>query len=145
MKISARNVLAGKVERVTKGAVNAEVDLKVSEADRIAAIITNGSVDALGLKPGDAAYAVIKASDVMIGKDLEGARLSARNVLSGTVAAVHDGAVNSEVTVRLSGGAEVAASITKASVHNLELKPGDAVSAVIKASNVMVGVDHQRS
>jgi molybdate transport system regulatory protein len=122
--------------------VNAEVDLKLDGGEKVAAIITNASADSLGLKAGSAAYAVIKASDVMIGKELGDAKLSARNVLKGAVAAVHDGAVNSEVTVRLSGGSEVTASITKASVHNLELKKGDAVSAVIKASNVMVGVDH---
>lgn len=142
MKISARNVLAGKVERVTNGAVNAEIDLKLGGGDAIVAIITNTSAASLGLKTGSSAYAVIKASEVMIGKGIERARLSARNILSGTVAAVHDGAVNSEVIVRLQGGAEVAASITKTSVHNLELKPGDVVSAIIKASNVMIGVDH---
>jgi molybdate transport system regulatory protein len=142
MKISARNILAGKIERVTKGAVNAEVDLELGGGDKVAAIITNASADALGLSAGRAAYAVIKASDVMIGKNLDGARLSARNVLKGTVASVSEGAVNSEVTVQLAGGAQVAASITRESVHALGLKKGEAVSAIIKASHVMIGVDH---
>lgn len=140
MKISARNVLEGKVDKVVKGAVNAEVDLQLAGGETIAAIITNASVDRLGLSAGNAAFAIIKASDVMIGKGLASARLSARNVLDGTVAAIHDGAVNSEVTVRLPGGSQVVASITKASVQALALKQDDAVSAVIKASNVMVGV-----
>ena len=142
MKISARNILAGKVGKVAKGAVNAEVDLELTGGEMIAAIITNSSVESLSLGVGRAAYAVIKASDVMIGRGMDGVKLSARNVLHGTVAGVHEGAVNSEVTVRLAGGSQVVASITKESVHKLGLKQGEAVSAVIKASSVMIGVDH---
>src|SRR5579863_4286815 len=140
MKISARNILRGTVQSVTKGAVNAEVTLALQGGETMVAIITNGSVDALGLKAGTSAYAVIKASEVMIGKNLENARLSARNILPGRVANFVDGAVNSEVEVRLAGGTSVIASITKASVHALDLREGDAVSAVIKASHVLLGV-----
>jgi molybdate transport system regulatory protein len=140
LKISARNVLAGTVDKVTKGAVNAEIDLRLKAGDNVVAIITNHSVDALELSQGKPAYAVIKASEVMIGKHLEGARLSARNVLAGVVAHLQAGAVNSEVVVRLSEGSEVVASITKASVAALDLKVGDKVSAIVKASHVMIGV-----
>lgn len=140
MKISARNTLAGTVTKVTKGAVNAEVDLSLKGGGSIVSIITNSSVDSLGLKEGKAAYAIIKASSVMIGK--EPGKVSARNVLGGTVAAVHDGAVDSEVSLKLSGGTELVAIITKESVHSLGLKAGDAATAIIKASSVLVGVDH---
>ena len=142
MRISARNILVGEVSSVQKGAVNALITIALKSGDIVTAVITNSSVDSLGLRPGAAAYAVIKASEVMIGKGLETARLSARNILPGTIAGIRDGAVNSEVVVRLSGGAEIAASITKESVAALDLKIGDTVSAVIKASNVLVGVDH---
>ena len=81
MKISARNQLAGTVEKVTKGAVNAEIDLKLEGGEKIAAIITNASANALKLKKGAAAFAVMKASEVMVGTDMDGAKLSARNVL----------------------------------------------------------------
>jgi len=140
MKISARNLLTGKVTSVTKGAVNAEVVLLLAGGESVVANITNSSVDSLGLKEGAAAFAIIKASEVMIGKGLDGAKLSARNVLAGEVSKLQDGAVNSEVVVRLPGGTEVVASITKGSVHSLGLQAGDKVSAVVKASNVMVGV-----
>lgn len=140
MKISARNVLAGTVKTVTKGAVNAEVTLALEGGDTVVAIITNHSVDSLGLRAGGAAYAVIKASEVMIGKGVESAKLSARNVLSGTVARLEPGAVNSEVEIKLTGGTPVVASITKASTQALDLKQGDKVSAIVKASNVLVGV-----
>jgi len=140
MKISARNVLSGTIEKVTKGAVNAEVNLQLEGGEKVAAIITNASADALKLKKGTAAFAIVKASEVMIGREMDGAKLSARNVLAGVVSKVQDGAVNSEVTLTLPGGSKVVASITKASVKRLGLKKGAKASAVIKASNVMVGV-----
>jgi molybdate transport system regulatory protein len=140
MKISARNVLAGTVKNVTRGAVNAEVVLALEGGDTVVAIITNHSVDSLGLKEGSAVYAVIKASEVIIGKGVEGAKLSARNILAGEVARLEPGAVNSEVEIKLPGGTAVVASITKASVAALDLKQGDKVSAIIKASHVLVGV-----
>jgi len=140
MKISARNILAGKVDKVVKGAVNAEIDLTLEGGETVVAIITNVSADALGLKAGTTAYAIIKASEVIVGKDVQAGKLSARNVLDGVVESVEDGSVNSEVIIRLPGGSLIAASITKASVHALDLKGGDKVSAIIKASNVIVGV-----
>ena len=140
MKISARNILAGKVDKVVKGAVNAEIDLTLQGGETVVATITNVSADTLGLSEGMAAYAIIKASEVIVGKDVEAGKFSARNVLDGVVDSVEDGAVNSEVIIQLPGGSMVAASITKASVHALGLKSGDKVSAIIKASNVIIGV-----
>ncbi len=140
MKISARNVLAGEVKEVTRGAVNAEIILALQGGELIAAVITNGSANSLDLVKGKKAFAIMKASEVMIGKGLEQAKLSARNILAGEVAHVTAGAVNSEVVVRLPGGTEIVASITRASVEALELKIGDRVSAVVKASNVLIGV-----
>ncbi|MBX6393001.1 MAG: TOBE domain-containing protein [Burkholderiales bacterium] len=69
MRISARNVLRGKVLEVKKGQTTAHVRLELSSGDVLTAAITNEAVDELGLKAGEQAYAVIKASDVMIGKD----------------------------------------------------------------------------
>lgn len=66
-------------------------------------------------------------------------KLSARNVLPGTVIEVQRGAVNARVRIRLEGGAVVTASITNEAVDELALAPGVAASAVIKASDVMVG------
>ena len=94
MKISARNVLAGKVQNITKGAVNAEVVLTLEGGETVVAIITNSSVDSLGLEEGKSAYAIIKASEVIVGKGVDAAKLSARNVLAGEVSSVLDGAVN---------------------------------------------------
>jgi molybdate transport system regulatory protein len=140
MRISARNVLAGKVKEITKGAVNAQVMLTLDGGEEMVAIITNSSVESLGMTVGSGAFAIVKASDVIVGKGLDGVRLSARNILAGVVSSVQDGAVSSEVEIRLPGGTTVVASITKESVSALALKSGDAVFAVVKASNVMLGV-----
>ena len=69
MRISARNVLKGRVERVVPGAVNTEVTLRLPGGEEIVSIITKASAERLGLAEGKDAYAVIKASDVMIAID----------------------------------------------------------------------------
>ena len=68
-------------------------------------------------------------------------KISARNVLKGTIKQITEGAVNSEVILILPNGLEITSVITKSSVKNLKLKKGKEVYAVIKASNVMIAVD----
>jgi molybdopterin-binding protein len=69
MKISARNSLKGKVKNVTHGAVNSEITLELAPGIEITSIITRDSATRLGLEEGRPAYAIIKASDVMVGVD----------------------------------------------------------------------------
>lgn len=69
MKLSARNVLKGTITKVTRGAVNSEVVIRLASGTEIVSIITNASVDNLGLKENKEAYAVIKASSVMLATD----------------------------------------------------------------------------
>jgi molybdopterin-binding protein len=69
-------------------------------------------------------------------------RISARNTLKGKVKHVQIGAVNTEVTVELPGGAEIVSIITKRSAEDLGIALGKPVYAVIKASSVMIAVDH---
>jgi molybdopterin-binding protein len=68
-------------------------------------------------------------------------KLSARNVLPATVKAVTPGAVDTEVVVELAPGIEVVSIITKKSAEKLGLKPGTKAYVIVKASNVMIGVD----
>lgn len=69
MKISARNILKGKVKEIIAGAVNSEVVIELPGGTTIVSVITKESVESLGLKVGKEAFAVIKASNVMIGVD----------------------------------------------------------------------------
>lgn len=68
-------------------------------------------------------------------------KLSARNVLEGTVKQVTHGAVESEIVIELSPGVEIVATITKGSAEAMKLAAGVKACAVIKASNVIVGVE----
>ena len=68
MKISARNQIKGKVVAVEKGQTTAHVRIDIGGGVIITSSITNEAVDDLGLKVGDDAVAIIKASDVMVGK-----------------------------------------------------------------------------
>ena len=68
-------------------------------------------------------------------------KLSARNVLKGTVKMITEGAVNTEVVVELLGGQEMVSVITKSSAHSLGLAKGKSVYSVIKASSVILAVD----
>ena len=69
MEISARNVLKAKVLKVVMGAVNAEVTLELPGGLQLTSIITIASAERLGLKEGKDAYAVIKASNIMVAVD----------------------------------------------------------------------------
>jgi molybdopterin-binding protein len=69
MRISARNILKGKVKKIIPGAVNSEVIIETASGEEIVSIITKESVDSLDLKVGKDVYAVIKASNVMVAVD----------------------------------------------------------------------------
>jgi molybdopterin-binding protein len=66
MKISARNVLKGKVTKIITGAVNSEVMIELPGGTQLVSVITKSSVESLELKVGKEVYAVIKASNVMV-------------------------------------------------------------------------------
>lgn len=69
MKISARNTLAGTVKLIKKGMVNSEVVLSLGDETEVVSIITNDAVESLGIKVGGKAYAIVKASSVMLAVD----------------------------------------------------------------------------
>lgn len=69
MRLSARNQLKGRIAEIEKGAVNSTVRIDLGGGNEVTAVITNASVEDLGLEPGKQAYAVIKSTEVMIGVD----------------------------------------------------------------------------
>ena len=140
MKISARNVFEGNITALVDGAVNAEVEITTTGGDRIIAIVTECSVQSLGLVIGKPVMAFIKAPWVIVLTDDSGIKLSARNHLAGTVQRIEKGEINSEIGIKLTGGTLVYAVITNEAVMELGLKPGAPASALIKASHVVIGV-----
>lgn len=141
MRTSARNHFVGQIADVKPGAVNDEVTLRAADGLEIVAIVTHGSAESLGLAAGKAAFALVKASSVLVMVDVDAGRVSARNCVAGTVASLTKGAVNAEVVIAAPGGAQVVAIVTNDSVDRLGLAPGKPASAIFKASSVIIGVD----
>jgi molybdate transport system regulatory protein len=137
MKTSARNQLFGKVDKIIKGAVNSEVELDIGNGEKIVAVITNDSVESLGFEIGEEAYAIIKASWIILSKE-KPKKLSARNIISTKVTAVIPGAVNSEVKMGVADKT-LAAVVTNEAIEDLKIKEGDTIYAIFKASNVILG------
>jgi len=116
MKISARNQYVGPVTALREGAVNFEVRMRLDGENSLVANITKESAEVLGLGIGTEVMALVKASSVLLMTD-EGARTSARNHLWGEVCAIHQGAVNSEVTLALPSGKTVTAIVSVPSAY----------------------------
>lgn len=141
MKTSARNQFPGTITSVKTGAVNDEIVLRTKEGLEIVAIITHASTVALGLAPGKEAYALIKASSIIVMMDADKVLVSARNCLRGKLSAVTKGAVNAEVQIDTPDGARVAAIVTNESADRLDLATGKEATAIFKASSVLIAVD----
>ena len=134
--ISARNQLNGKIKSISKGLVNADIVIETDSGLEISSVITLGSCETMGLEIGSPVVAVVKASNVLvaIGKDFT---VSSRNKITGKVKTIVKGAVNDEVVID-ADNTEIVSIITDASVQRLGLAEGTEVSALIKASNVII-------
>lgn len=141
MQTSARNSFYGTIEEVKSGAVNAEVTLKLQGEDRIIAAVTTDSIQRMNLKAGTPAWALIKASWVILAKPNAKNQTSARNFLCGKVANITEGPVNVEVIIELEGGNTLASVITHSALDEMKLKQGEPICALIKASHVLIGTD----
>lgn len=140
MKTSARNQFSGTVSSVKRGSVNDEVTLDIVGGQRLVAIITRDSTDSLNLAPGCDAFALVKASSVIIATGTDGARVSARNQLSGVITRLVVGEVNADVSITLPGGGVLGATVSLEGSESLGLKEGMTVMALFKASSVIMGV-----
>lgn len=140
VKTSARNQFFGKVSEIKQGPVNVEVELTLPGGDKVYSVITHGGLDNLGLALGDEAWALVKASWIILALPAAAHMLSARNRLLGRITRIVPGNVNTEVVLQLAGGNTVSAVITNESVADLALEEGKEVCAVFKASSVILGV-----
>lgn len=136
--LSARNCIKGEIKEIKKGAVNGLVKIQ-SGNELLTANISLESIEKLGLAEGKTAYAVVKATDVMVA--LEKVKLSARNQISGKVSEVKKGAVNGIVKIDSDCGNKFTSTISIDSIEELGLEAGKSVYVVIKATSVMVMVD----
>ena len=137
LQTSARNQFLGTISAIDTGAVNSEVLIGISSEQQIVAMVTEQSRQDMSLEVGIPLVAMIKASSVTLalGDELQ---VSARNVLRGTVSKLDGGAVNTDVSVELPGGKTLSAMITNRSAEQLGLAEGMSISALFKASSVIL-------
>ena len=136
---SARNQLQAQITEVREGAVNSLIVAKLQGGEIVKATVTVDSQKALDLVAGKKVVYLFKASSIIVAKDENGLKLSATNQLKGKVVKVVEGAVNAEVDIEIAGGDKLSAIITNESAKNLALKAGDEVTAIIKASHIIIG------
>lgn len=136
LRTSARNALRGTVARIDDHAVTSTVTLALGEGVEIVSVITRRSRDELGLEIGKPAIALIKSSFVALSRD--GRSEAGVNRLAGTVADREDGEAASEVSLTLSVGKTLVATLPRSEVQPAV---GDCVVAIIEPSNVILAVE----
>lgn len=138
MKVSARNQLTGKVTRIITGAVNNEVDITLEHGEVLTTVITKESCEALDIRNGKEAIAIIKAPWVVLANVDSGLRFSARNQFRGKITKIVNGAVNSTIHLKTEKGLPLTAIITNEGRDEMELHEGNEVIALVKASGVIL-------
>lgn len=140
MLTSARNQFTGKIIKIEKGAVYSEIFLDIDKSLKIIAIIPNSGLMDLAIKKGSLTHALFQASDVMLSTETK-MKISARNQFLGTIDRIVKGAVNSEITLNLGNRKTICSITSNASVKELKLVRGMEVKALIKSSNIILGVN----
>ncbi|WP_087049047.1 TOBE domain-containing protein [Caballeronia ptereochthonis] len=141
MRTSARNHFVGHIAEINHGAAGDEVVLRTPGGIDIHALLTSGTARSLGLSRNSEAFALVRATSVIVLVDFDNSKVSARNCVVGKVAFVERGPSNAEVCVAAPGGAQVVSFITNDGVDRLGLSPGKPATAVFKATSVIIGVE----
>lgn len=139
MSLSARNQLSCQIIDIKTGAVNSQITAKLSNGEILRASITVESEKNLGLKIGKKVIFIFKAPSVMLANDEE-LNLSAANLLKGRVIEAKIGSVNAEIVLEINNHQTVTAIITKESAMQMKIGVGDELVAIIKASQIIIGV-----
>jgi len=145
MQTSARNKFFGNVVAVKKGTILSEVVLTTTGGFTIVSVITNESLDKLGIAEGRAAVAYVKAPWVILVKDPDSPQTSSRNRLHGEIKRINQGNISAEIVLELADGTEVCALITDESVKALKLVVGDKIWVLFKAFSVILGTEDSAS
>jgi len=140
-RTSARNSFFGKVRTVRRGDIQALVSLTTLGGHSITTVITNDSLERLGLGPGRLIGAEVKAPWVVLHKGEEEPLCSAENRFNGVIARISQGEVNTEYAVRVSDGAELCAVLSTEGSRRLDFNIGDRVWALFNCFAVVLHVD----
>jgi molybdate transport system regulatory protein len=140
-KTSARNTFFGKIQNIAKGDIQARIDLVTFEGFPITTVITNDSVERLGLRQGGLMAAEIKAPWVYLQSSDTEPVCSADNRIKGVLKKITKGKINTECIVRVSDSTELCAIISTRSCRNLNLKAGNDIWALFNCFSVVLHVD----
>lgn len=138
MRVSARNQIAGKVVKIDKGAVCSEVYLQLQGDEKISAIVTNDSVEALDITVGAIFYTLFKAGFVKISTDLS-KKESMANCFVGKIERINKGVKSCEVIVALSGKNTICATLSTAMLDKLKLLESLEVLVFCDPDNIILG------
>lgn len=141
MKTSARNAFTGRVTSVVKDGLLVEVELTTNSGLKVVSVITEESAQNLGVSNGKVMTATVKAPWVILAREENRLKTSARNRYAGKVARVNLSEIAAEVVVDLPEGTTVCALLTVESVKALDLEPGTDILVMFKAFSVILNVE----
>ncbi|QCD51902.1 TOBE domain-containing protein [Campylobacter sp. RM16192] len=139
MNLSARNQLSCEIIKIKTGAVNSDIIAKLSNGEILHAAVTVESEKNLNLKVGKKVVFIFKAPSVMLAKD-ENLNISVANQLKGKVIEAKIGSVSAEIVLEINNHQTITAIITKDSAMEMKIGVGDELTAVIKSSQIIIGV-----
>ena len=140
-KTSARNTFFGKISFVRRGDIQSQVELVTVAGNVVTTVITNNSLNRMGLKIGSLITAEVKAPWVILEKAINEPSCSAENIFQGAVSQIVRGKLTTEFVVRLQDGTEVCSLVTDKSRRKLDVKQGDDVWAMFNSFAVILHVD----
>lgn len=138
---SARNTFIGKVQSIRRGDIQSLLVLHTLGGHLVTAVITNDSVERLGLAEGRLVTAEVKAPWVMLHRGDREPACTAENRFSGVIVRMTRGAINTEYAVRIADGTELCAVVSTESGRRLGLKEGDRAWVVFSCFSVVLQVD----
>jgi len=140
-KTSARNSFMGKIRAIRRGDIQSIIELITLGGYQVTTVITNDSLERLGLREGKLIFAEIKAPWVLLQKGDEEPKTTAENRFYGTIHRIAKGKVTTEYTVRLGDGTELCAVVTSSSRRRLGLRENDPVWVLFNGFSVILHVD----
>ena len=140
-KTSARNTFFGKIRAIQKGDIQSKIELVTMTGYPITTLITNHSLERLGLRAGSLITAEVKAPWVMLYKDDKEPHSTAENLFRGTVERIMRGKIAAEVVVRIADGTELCSVVTEESRRRLDIQKNDVLWVAFNAFAVVLHVD----
>jgi len=140
-KTSARNTFFGKIRNIQRGDIQAKVEMVTIGGYRVTTVITNDSLNRLGLKAGTLITAEVKAPMVILQKGEAEPRCSAENIFHGNVERIIRGKVTTEYVVKIADGTELCSLVTSETARRLELGENEPIWVIFHSFAVVLHLD----